>query len=178
LPPTGEDLTYIPSTADLTGLSLRANADRVIVGEVRTADEIDALVRAMQSGNGILSTLHADSASDVIEVLTTLVGAQNGNVSLARRQVAQMVHLIVYLGVDIDPATGKRHRFVTEVLEVETGEQGEPATQQVFAPGPDRRAVPTGVISDLLRRTLERTGYTSDDLIAYAGIGTWGRGQA
>lgn len=173
LPPAGEDLTVIPTTGDLTGLSLRANADRVIVGEVRTAEEIDALVRAMQGGNGTLSTLHADSAADVIEVLTTLVGTSTGSVPFARRQVAQMVHLIVYLGVDIDPSTGRRYRYVREVLEVEPGENGEPATQQIFAPGPDRRGVPTGIISDKLRDHLARVGYSGEDLLAYRGSGTW-----
>lgn len=175
LPPSGEDLNVIPTTADLTGASLRANADRIIAGEVRTADEIEALVRAMQGGNGTLTTLHADSAGKVLDVLTNLIGANSGSVEFARREVAQLVHLVVYLGVDIDQRTGKRHRYVREVLEIEPGEGGEPATQPIFKAGANRRAVPTGIISDTLRGQLAQIGYDANALVVHDGTGTWGQ---
>jgi len=152
----------------------RSGADRVVVGEAR-GWEVMAMVRAMLSGNGSMTTIHADSAALVIEALVTLI-AQYSNTSIeqARRTVAALVHLIVYLGVDIDPVTGKRFRYITEVLEVSHGDAGnEIATNQVFRPGPDGRAVPVGGVSDQLAADLRRGGFDPQLLSHYRGVGTW-----
>ena len=125
--------------------ALRFNIDRIIVGEVR-GPEVRAMLKAMQMGNGSLSTIHADSAAEVVERIVTLVAESGATETFGYRQVAQTVDLIVYIAVDVDQRTGRKRRYVTEVLEVGPGEaaSGRPvALSQVFAPHPvHRRAVP------------------------------------
>lgn len=120
---------------------LRANLDRVIVGEVR-GPEAMAMFKAMQSGAGSLCTTHATSARDTIERLVTCVVSANGNEAYASRLVAQHIDVIVHLSAVPDPRTGRRRRFVDEVIEVTTGEGYRPAVNDLFRPGPDGRALP------------------------------------
>lgn len=153
----------------------RSGADRVIVGEAR-GWEVMAMVRAMLSGHGSMTTIHADNAALVIEALVTLIAQySNATVEQARLIVARLVHLIVYIDVDIDPRTGRRFRYVTEVLEVTLGDAGqEVATNRVFKPGPDGRAVPVGGVSEQLEKDLRRGGFDPMTLIEYRDVGTWG----
>ena len=120
---------------------LRANLDRIIVGEVR-GPEAMAMFKAMQSGAGSLCTTHAKSARDTIERLVTCVVSANGNEAFAARLVAQHVDVIVHLSARPDPATGRKRRMVDEVIQVTTGEGHRPAITDLFRPRPDGRAVP------------------------------------
>lgn len=151
--------------------SLRHNISRVIVGEVR-GPEIVSMFQAMQMGNGSLSTVHADGARDVVERLVGMA-VQDSTLSetYAYRQVAQSIDLIVFLNVDIDRVTGRRVRYVSEVIEVTRGEQGNPvAVTDLFAPGDDGRAVPAHSPSFLA--DLERSGF-DPSLLNYRS-GLWG----
>ena len=57
--------------ADLVRRSLRMNPSRVIVGEV-LGDEIVTMLNAMSQGNdGSLSTIHANSSSEVFNRIAT-----------------------------------------------------------------------------------------------------------
>lgn len=156
-------------TGDLIRSSLRHNIDRIIVGEVR-GSEIVAMFEAMQAGNGSMSTVHADSARDVVE---RLVGLAVKDSSLSEeysyRQVVQSIDLIVYLARDL-AGDGRSRRYVSEIIEVTRGERGNPvAVTQVF--GPDRlgRAVPRTPPTFLPE--LERAGFRRD-LLHYAD-GLW-----
>ncbi|MEP7114666.1 MAG: ATPase, T2SS/T4P/T4SS family, partial [Ilumatobacteraceae bacterium] len=70
----------IPNTVDGRGITpaelmrpaMRTRADWLIVGEVR-GGEGAALVRAMQTGQGSMATVHGGSAQEGLEVLTDLV---------------------------------------------------------------------------------------------------------
>jgi type IV secretory pathway ATPase VirB11/archaellum biosynthesis ATPase len=138
---------------DLFEHMLRFNLDRIIVGEVR-GGEVMAMFKAMQSGAGSLSTTHAKDARDTIERLVTCVLSVQSNEVYATRLVAQHVDLIVHLTAHPDPATGKRRRMVTEVIEVDTGENNRPAVTDLFRAGVDGRAVPVGrpsFLDDLVR---------------------------
>ncbi|WP_125775611.1 CpaF family protein [Antribacter gilvus] len=151
--------------------SLRHNISRVIVGEVR-GPEIVSMFQAMQMGNGSLSTVHADGARDVVERLVGMA-VQDSTLSetYAYRQVAQSVDLIVFLRVEIDPTTGRRVRYVSEVIEVNRGEQGNPVSvTDVFAPGEDGRAVPGHTPTFV--GDLERVGFDATLLNYRAGL--WG----
>jgi Flp pilus assembly CpaF family ATPase len=127
--------------------SLRHNVSRIIVGEVRGM-EILPMFKAMQAGRGSLSTTHVDSARDAVERLTTCALEAGPHISeaYAYRQIAQHIDLIVQIAlVDQSPTGGRKHRHVSEVIALERGEgpNGISVTD-VFAPGPDGRAVPTG----------------------------------
>jgi type IV secretory pathway ATPase VirB11/archaellum biosynthesis ATPase len=128
---------------DLFEHLLRFNLDRIIVGEVR-GGEVMAMFKAMQSGAGSLSTTHAKDARDTIERLITCVLSVHTNEAYAARLVAQHIDLIVHLSAETDPETGRRRRFVSEVIEVDTGEGQRPAVTDLFTSGPDGIGVPVG----------------------------------
>ncbi len=55
---------------DLLINSLRMRPDRIILGEIRRADEASVLFEAMHTGHAVYATLHADSVSETISRLT------------------------------------------------------------------------------------------------------------
>jgi len=129
---------------DLLYAALRENLSRVIVGEVR-GREIIPMFKAMQAGAGSLSTTHAHGAHAAIERLVTCALEAGPHITseYAYLQVASHIDLIVQIAVeDRTSSGGRKQRYVSEVLEVERGEHGRPATSHVFAPGADGRAVP------------------------------------
>lgn len=140
---TGESRHSAVTTALALEKALRSNSERLVVGEARAPQELLAMFEAMQAGNGSMTTIHANSARDVVE---RLVGLAVRDVSVgeayAYRQIASTIDLIVFLGVHADPATGRRTRYVREIVEPTRGEGGQVAITDVFVPGPDGRAVP------------------------------------
>ena len=84
---------------DLIKASLRMRPDRIIVGEVRGAEALDML-QAMNTGHdGSLSTGHANSPSDMLSRLETMVlcGAVLP-LDAIRHQIASALDIIVHLG--------------------------------------------------------------------------------
>lgn len=143
--------------------SWRFNIERYIVGEVR-GKEILAMFKAMQGGAGSMSTAHARDARSMIERLVTaaMEAGQHVSEGFAYRQVAEHVDLIVQVALEsgrsADDVEGvRRSRYVSEILYVEPGEHGRPATTGVFVPGPDGRAVPGSLPQPL--RSLTRFGF-------------------
>ncbi|MCX6775919.1 MAG: type II/IV secretion system ATPase subunit, partial [Candidatus Micrarchaeota archaeon] len=55
---------------DLMVTSLRMRPDRIIVGEIRRRREAEVLFEAMHTGHAVCSTMHADTASQVLRRLT------------------------------------------------------------------------------------------------------------
>jgi flagellar protein FlaI len=50
--------------------SLRMRPDRIVVGEIRRADQAEVLFEAMHTGHSVYATLHADTADQVIRRMT------------------------------------------------------------------------------------------------------------
>lgn len=138
---------------DLLYSSLRLNLSRIIVGEVR-GREVIPMFKAMQAGAGSLSTTHAHDARAAIERLVTCALEAGPHVTqeYAYLQIASHIDLIVHIGTRTDAigehigdrtgGAGRMHRYVSEVIEVARGESGRPAVTDVFASGPEGRAVP------------------------------------
>lgn len=126
--------------------ALRMNLRRIIVGEVRGGEAVPML-EAMSTGDGSLCTIHSRTAAHALDRLVTLcLSADIGMTDMfAYRLVAGSVDLVVHVTLlDETHLGGRRHRFVSDVLEINgIGESGRPTTTAVFAPGPDGRAVPT-----------------------------------
>src|SRR5690606_24851535 len=100
---------------DLVKTALRMRPDRIIVGEVRAGEALDML-QAMNTGHdGSLSTGHANSATDMLSRLETMVLMAGLELPLSaiRQQVSSAVEIIVHLGKFSD---GKRR--VSEIIEV------------------------------------------------------------
>ena len=157
---------------DLLYSALRENLSRIIVGEVR-GREIIPMFKAMQAGAGSLSTTHAHGAQAAIERLVTCALEAGPHITqeYAYLQVASHIDVIVHIGVDDRTRYGgRKHRYVSEVLEVERGEGGRPATSQVFASGADGRAVPRTRPSFLA--DLQQVGF--DPAWLDLRDGTWG----
>lgn len=159
------------SASELLRGSLRHNVDRILVGEVRGA-EIVAMFEAMQGGNGSMSTVHADSARDVVERLVGLtVKDSRLSETYAYRAIANSIDLIVYISVDSKP-DGSRYRYVSQVIEVTRGERDNPvAITDVFVPGPSGRAVPANAptfMDDLIEAGFDRSLFNHQ-------TGTWGQ---
>ncbi|MEU6680895.1 ATPase, T2SS/T4P/T4SS family [Streptomyces sp. NPDC046925] len=122
--------------------ALRMLSTRVIVGEVRDREAI-AMLQAMSAGGaGSMCTLHAAYPNLVLPRLVTLCrGMHRDDV---HELVGTSINFVVYLKqINQTRVGGRRHRFVSHVLEVQPGEGGHPSIQEIFAPsGSDPRGVP------------------------------------
>jgi pilus assembly protein CpaF len=138
--------------------ALRLNTQIIIVGEVR-GGEIDAMFQAMQSGVGSLSTLHADSATNAIERMATLTQRNmNTSDSYAYRQIAQHIDLIVQIS-KVTEADGSVRRIITEISEIQPGEDARPIASPLFGIDPvTRMQVPVGLPSKLTMELLSAAG--------------------
>jgi len=99
---------------DLVKNALRMRPDRIIVGECRGPEALD-MIQAMNTGHdGSMTTIHANSAREVIERLEVLIlMAADLPVTSIHRQLASAIDLIVH----ISRLPGGR-RAVTQVSEV------------------------------------------------------------
>jgi len=99
---------------DLVTNSLRMRPDRIIVGECRGGEALDML-QAMNTGHdGSMTTLHANSPSDAIMRLSTMVRyVVDIPLDAIEAQIASALDCIVQIARSVD---GKR--FISEVVEV------------------------------------------------------------
>ncbi|MFD4630304.1 CpaF family protein [Streptomyces sp. NPDC058284] len=127
---------------DMFPHALRMLSTRVIVGEVRDREAI-AMLQAMSAGGaGSMCTLHAAYPNLVLPRLVTLCrGMHRDDV---HELVGTAIHIVVYLKqINQTRQGGRRHRFVSHVLEVQPGEGGHPSIQEIFSPGgSDPRGIP------------------------------------
>jgi len=134
--------------------SFRFNLARQIVGEVR-GKEVWAMIKAMESGTGSISTTHASDAVAAVRKLVTCAMEAGPHVTqaLATSKLAATIDLIIHL--DLRTTSGEagptRHRRVAEVIALEPGERETGyATTHVFSPNADGEAVPA-VLPDSYR---------------------------
>ncbi len=108
--------------------SLRMRPDRIIIGEVRGSEAYDML-QAMNTGqDGSLSTGHANSTSDMLSRLETMVlSGVSLPVEAIRKQIAAAIDIMVHLGRLHDGS-----RKVLEISEVEGYEDGNIVLNPLF----------------------------------------------
>jgi pilus assembly protein CpaF len=142
------------SMAELVRRSLRMNPSRVIVGEV-LGDEIVTMLNAMTQGNdGSLSTIHSNSSLEVFNRISTyaIQAQERLPIEATHMLIAGAIDFVVFQAKLNEYARGGRlRRFVASVREV-TGVDGRVMSSEVFAPGPDGRAVahaPASCVGDL-----------------------------
>jgi pilus assembly protein CpaF len=105
---------------DLLRNALRMRPDRIIVGECRGGEALDML-QAMNTGHdGSLTTVHANSARDVLARLETMVLMAGMELPLAaiREQIASAIQIVVQ---QARAADGRRR--IVEISEI-TGTEG------------------------------------------------------
>ncbi len=141
--PNAEGLGGVPVRQLVTD-ALRLNARRIIVGEVLGNELVPMLTAMNTGGEGSLCTIHADSAGEVFARMLILAGGAYPPATLYRL-AGMAVDLVVHLRHEVRYEHGRpvNLRYVSEVLEVlPPADTEEPATNTVYAPGPDGRAVP------------------------------------
>ncbi len=151
--------------ARLVRRALRMNADRVIVGEI-LGEEVLVMLNAMSQGRaGSMCTIHADSSHGVFRRIASYAvqSPQRLPLEATNLLVAGAVDLVVFLDMDSAPEPGGagstvptrrgrswgavdrfpatlRRRFVSSVLEVVDADGLSVVSNEVFRPGPGRRA--------------------------------------
>jgi pilus assembly protein CpaF len=135
---------------------LRMSPDRVIVGEIR-GHEVIPMLNAMSQGNdGSLGTVHAPSSAGVFNKLMLYAAQSPERLDPATTNllVAEAVHLVVHLGF-----TGEGGRAVTSVREVVSADGLTVASNELFRPAADGRAVPGSPPSTGLLAALTGCGF-------------------
>ena len=123
---------------DLIREALRMRPDRIVVGEVRSAEALDML-QAMNTGHdGSLSTGHANSTKDMLSRLETMVLTGTEIPLMAvRGQIASAIDIMVHLSRFRDGS-----RKVVSIMEVTGFTNGEitlePLYQYEEEPGGDK----------------------------------------
>ena len=99
---------------DLIKADLRFRPDVLVVGEVRGAEAFE-LLRPLNAGCGFLSTLHANTAADAVDVLVTcavMAGERIDDVEI-RKLFAKAIDVVVFC--DADEAAGQQRRQIAEI---------------------------------------------------------------
>jgi len=131
--------------AELVRWGLRMNPARVIVGEVR-GPELIAMLNVMSQGNdGSMATLHSSSSRGVFTKLAAYAAQspERLNVEATGLLVASAIHFVVHLAWS---TTGVR--VVSSIREIVDAEGPQIISNEVWRPGPDRRAVPGARLRD------------------------------
>ncbi|HUQ98195.1 MAG TPA: CpaF family protein [Gemmatimonadaceae bacterium] len=127
-PPNAEGQGEVRA-ADLLKNALRMRPDRIIVGEVRSAEALDML-QAMNTGHeGSLSTVHANSPRDALSRLETMILMAGSNLPdrAMREQIASALDLVIQVSRLADGT-----RRVVSVVEI-TGMEGQiTASQEIY----------------------------------------------
>lgn len=82
---------------DLIPEALRMCADRIVVGEIRGREAVYVLDVMNTGHEGSITTIHANSASDALERLVTLLGNAGWAYEFAVRRVAQTIAFVVHM---------------------------------------------------------------------------------
>jgi len=161
------------SQAELVRWALRMSPDRVLVGELR-GPEVVPMCNAMSQGNdGSMATLHASSSRIAFTRLAAYAaqGPERLPLEATNLLVASAVHFVIHLAYASDGT-----RVVSSIREVVDAEDRQIISNEVYQPGPDRRAVPgaplrTETADELIAAGLDPHLITSHG----SGLGGWSR---
>jgi len=146
------------SIRDLFHSALRMRPDRIVIGECRGGEALD-LIQAMTSGHGgSMSTLHANTATDALNRLETMMLMSGIEMPLGalRAQVASAIDLVIQLN-----RLNDGRRVVTEVSEVgPLTPQGQYQVTRIFEMVDDTQKG-AGLPSTRLRWTGEPSAFSA-----------------
>jgi pilus assembly protein CpaF len=145
------------SIHELVKNALRMRPDRIIVGECRGAEALDML-QAMNTGHdGSLTTIHANSAEDVVLRLEVMVQAAAAlPIASIHRQIASAIDLVVQITRFKDGS--RRVSQVTEFVDVDP-DHGGIRTKDLFALDREDgsgRLQPTGRLPTFMGQLIEK----------------------
>ena len=129
--------------------SLRMRPDRIVLGEVRSAEVIDML-QAMNTGHeGSLTTVHANSPRDALGRLENLVGL--GGISLPSKALRQLIASSIHFIIQITRVSDGS-RKVTSIQEI-SGMEGDMITMQEIYSYKRIGTNPDGTVQGMFRAT-------------------------
>ncbi|TMB90736.1 MAG: CpaF family protein [Chloroflexi bacterium] len=167
--PNVEGVGAVTAT-ELVRWSLRMSPERLLVGEVR-GHEVVPMLNAMGEGkDGSMCTVHANSSAHAFEKLWTY--AAQSPERLSAEATAQLIASTVHFVVHLIRVGGRR--LVSSVREVVGASERQVISNEIYRPGPDRAAVPSGV--PLQQQTLADlidAGFDPAVLDALEVSGTW-----
>jgi pilus assembly protein CpaF len=147
--------------ATLVRWGLRMNPDRVIVGEVR-GHEVIPMLNAMSQGNdGSMCTVHANSSLGAFGKLAmyAIQAPERLNLEATNLMVANAINFVVHIGTSAGGGEGGMRRYVTSVREIAGAEGPLVMSNEIFFPGPDKRAVPGSPLRDQTQADLAAVGF-------------------
>jgi pilus assembly protein CpaF len=140
--PATADLPRPIQLDDLVRTALRLRPDRLIIGEVRGGEAL-ALVQAINTGHdGSLTTCHANSATDALLRLESLVlqAAPTWPLTAIREQLRRSIDVVIH--VRRDTLSGRRRiETVAEVDPERSTDSGAPRLRALHAAGDDATPV-------------------------------------
>jgi Flp pilus assembly CpaF family ATPase len=142
--------------AELVRWALRMTPDRVIVGECR-GSEVIPMLNAMSMGtDGSMTTIHASSSRGAFMKIAAYAAQTEEHLSLEDTclLIAGAVHFVIQLARSADG-----QRCITSIREVTDADGRQVISNEVYAPGPDRRAVPSVPVRAATLEELEAVGY-------------------
>jgi pilus assembly protein CpaF len=142
--------------AELVRWALRMTPDRVLVGEVRGAEVIPMLNAMSQGNDGSMTTIHASSSRGAMLKLAAYAAQSPEHLTLEDTGllIAGAIHFVIQLAWDTSG-----NRCVSSVREITDADGRQVASNEVWAPGPDRRAVPSVPVRAATMEELEAAGY-------------------
>ena len=142
--------------AELVRWALRMTPDRVIVGEVRGGECIPMLNAMSQGNDGSMTTLHASSSRGAWTKIAAYAAQTDEHLSLEDTCLlfAGAVHFVIQLAWAADG-----RRCITSVREVTGADGRQVSSNEVYAPGPGRRAVASVPVRAETLEELAAAGY-------------------
>lgn len=134
----------------------RMNPSRVIVGEVRGPEVIPLLNALNQGTDGSMTTIHASSTREAFKKIAGYARQSKEQLpfDVTYQLIGGGVHVVVQLGKTADGT-----RVVTGVREVVDADATQVRSNEIYKPGPDRRAVPASRLSDITIDKLLDVGF-------------------
>jgi pilus assembly protein CpaF len=145
----------------------RFNVKRLLVGEV-LGEEVLPMLRAMSTGQkGSMASIHSDTSEGVFERLAAYAGESPPFVPahVINRRVGHTINLVVYLEMLWEGGNGSGpdlHRVISSVRAVTgtTDDDRAVSSVEIWAPGPDGRAVYRPRLPEGIYRRLAKAGWT------------------
>ncbi|ROO60372.1 Flp pilus assembly CpaF family ATPase [Micromonospora sp. Llam0] len=141
---------------ELVRWATRMNPSRVIVGEVRGSEVIPLLNALNQGTDGSMTTIHASSTREAFKKIAGYARQSKEQLpfDVTYQLISGGVHVVVQLGKTTDGA-----RVVTGVREVVDADATQVRSNEIYTPGPNRRAVPASRFSDVTIDKLLDVGF-------------------